>query len=101
MLIAVVGGKLQGVEAVYLAQKAGWETIVIDKNPEVPATGLCDRFLEYEFSHTFPVPPDCSHVDFILPAVENSDVLAAVKRWAEMENIPLAFDLRAYKLSNS
>lgn len=25
MLIAVIGGKLQGVEAVYLAQKAGWK----------------------------------------------------------------------------
>ena len=39
MLIAVVGGKLQGVEAVYLAKKAGWKTLVIDKNPDVPAAG--------------------------------------------------------------
>ncbi|MCK5348967.1 MAG: 3-methylornithine--L-lysine ligase PylC, partial [Desulfobacula sp.] len=101
MLIAVIGGKLQGVEAVYLSQKAGWKTLVIDKNPDAPATGLCDRFLEFEFSLEHPVPEDCPKVDFILPAVEDTDVLTAVKIWAEMKNIPLAFDLNAYRISSS
>ncbi len=101
MLIAVVGGKLQGVEAVYLAQKAGWETLVIDKNPDAPATGLCDRFLEFEFSLKQPVPRKCPKVDIILPAVEDIEVLTAVKAWAEIENIPLVFDLAAYRISNS
>ncbi len=101
MLIAVVGGKLQGVEAVYLALKAGWETLVIDKNPEAPATGLCNRFLQFEFSFTHPIPPNCPTVDLILPAVEDIDVLTVVKIWAKTENIPLAFDLEAYRLSNS
>ena len=90
MLIAVIGGKLQGVEAVYLAQKAGWETLVIDKNPDAPAIGLCDRFLEFEFSLEHPVPKDCPKVDMILPAIEDTEVLTAVKTWAEMKNIPLA-----------
>ena len=101
MLIAVVGGKLQGVEAVYLAKKAGWKTLVIDKNPDVPAAGLCDRFLEFKFSFDHPVPEDCPKVDFILPAVEEDDVLTMVKIWAEMGNIPLAFDPDAYEISNS
>ena len=101
MLIAVIGGKLQGVEAVYLAQKAGWDTLVIDKNPDAPATGLCDRFLKFKFSLEHPVPEDCPKVDFILPAVEDIDVLTAVKIWAEMKNIPLAFDLNAYRISSS
>ena len=57
MLIAVIGGKLQGVEAVYLAQKAGWEILVIDKNPDAPATGLCDKFLKFEFSLEHLMPP--------------------------------------------
>ena len=34
--IAVVGGKLQGTEACYLA-KAGWHVIPIDRNKDVPA----------------------------------------------------------------
>jgi heterodisulfide reductase subunit A-like polyferredoxin len=37
MLVAVVGGNLQGVEATYLARKAGWEVILIDKNSNAPA----------------------------------------------------------------
>jgi pyrrolysine biosynthesis protein PylC len=101
LLIAIVGGKLQGVEAVYLAQKAGWETLVIDKNSRAPATGLCDRFLEFDFTIEHPTPPDCPNVDLILPAVEDTDVLTAIKTWAKLENIPLAFDLDAYSLSSS
>jgi len=101
MLIAVIGGKLQGVEAVYLAQKAGWKTLVIDKNPEAPATGLCDMFLKFEFSPEHPEPLECPEVDFILPAIEDTQVLTAVKTWAKTRNIPLAFDLDAYRVSTS
>ncbi len=101
MLIAIIGGKLQGVEVVYLAQKAGWKTLVIDKNPHVPAARLCDHFLEFEFSLEHPVPSDFPFVDFILPAIEDIEVLTVVKLWAEMKSIPLAFDLDAYRISNS
>jgi pyrrolysine biosynthesis protein PylC len=101
MLIAIIGGKLQGVEAVYLAQKAGWKTLVIDKNPDAPATGFCDHFLKHEFSAEHPVPPHCPPVEFILPAIEDMAVLTAVTQWAEAKNIPLAFDLEAYALSCS
>jgi pyrrolysine biosynthesis protein PylC len=31
----VVGGKLQGIEAAYLAHKAGWSVKVIDKDSGV------------------------------------------------------------------
>jgi pyrrolysine biosynthesis protein PylC len=34
VLAAVVGGNLQGTEAVYLSKKAGWEVLLIDKKPE-------------------------------------------------------------------
>ena len=45
MRVAIVGGKLQGIEAVYLAHKAGWEVFLIDTNPGVPASGMCDFFI--------------------------------------------------------
>ena len=35
MLVAVIGGNLQGVEATYLAKKAGWDVTVFDKKPEI------------------------------------------------------------------
>lgn len=101
MLIAVVGGKLQGVEVVYLAQKAGWKTLVIDKNPTAPATLMCDFFLEFEFSRDHPIPLDCPDVDFILPAVEDRETLALVTIWARKKQIPLAFDPPSYALSSS
>lgn len=101
MLIAVIGGKLQGVEAVYLAQEAGWKTLVIDKNPDAPAAGFCDQFLKHEFSPEHPVPSHCPQVDLILPAMEDMAVLEAVSAWAKAKDIPLAFDLGAFKLSCS
>lgn len=101
MLIAVIGGKLQGAEAVYLARKAGWKTLVIDKNPKALATGLCDRFLEFEFTMEQQVPENCPGVDLIIPAIEDTVVLTGVKKWAETKHIPLAFDLEAYAITSS
>lgn len=101
MLIAIIGGKLQGVEAVYLAKKAGWTTLVIDRDPHAPATGLCDQFLAFEFSAEENIPSHCPRVDLILPAIEDIEVLTAVKAWAEIKNVPLAFDLDAYLVSTS
>jgi len=101
VLIAVIGGKLQGVEAVYLAQKAGWQAMVIDKDPEAPATGLCDLFMEFEFSSENPLPPNMPHIDLILPAIEDQDVLSLLQTWSRVDDIPLAFDPDAYTISRS
>ena len=101
MLIAVIGGKLQGVEILYLAQKAGYETLLIDKNPDAIATKLCDQFLKFQFSLDHPVPPDYPPIDLILPAVEDDETLAAIQDWADSAKIPLAFDFKSYKVSSS
>ena len=42
MRLAVIGGKLQGTEAGYLAAKAGYETVLVDRKPAPPAAGLVD-----------------------------------------------------------
>ncbi len=101
MLIAVVGGKLQGVEALYLGRKAGHKTLLIDKNPNAIAIKLCDQFLRFRFSFDQPIPGSCPQIDLILPAIEDDEVLSALKIWAATANIPLAFDLNAYRLSSS
>lgn len=101
MLIAIIGGKLQGVEALYLAGKAGYKTLLIDKNPDATATKLCDQFLKFRFSLDQPIPADCPPIDLILPAIEDNTVLAALKIWSEKANIPLVFDPDAYRLSSS
>lgn len=40
MLIGIVGGKLQGIEAAYLAAKAGMRSLVIDRREDAPAIGI-------------------------------------------------------------
>lgn len=42
--IAIIGGKLQGVEACYLARKAGWRITLFDRNPACPASQMADQF---------------------------------------------------------
>lgn len=101
MLIAVIGGRLQGLEAVYLAKKAGYRTVVIDRDPHAPAAGLCDQFLEFEFTLESPSLVTDLKIDMILPAIEDETVLSLVKKWAEVKNIPLGFDTDAYAVSNS
>ncbi len=101
MLIAVIGGKLQGVEAIYLAKKAGFQTLLIDKNPDAPAARLCNQFMEFEFNDENRFPLSCPNIDLILPAIEDEAVLSAIKIWANIFDIPLAFDFNAYLLSSS
>jgi pyrrolysine biosynthesis protein PylC len=44
MRVVVAGGKLQGIEAAYLAHQAGWSVLLIDREASPPARGLCDQF---------------------------------------------------------
>jgi len=45
MQTVVVGGRLQGLEAVYLAKKAGWQVKLIDKSKNLPALNLAELLL--------------------------------------------------------
>jgi pyrrolysine biosynthesis protein PylC len=101
MLVAIIGGKLQGVELVYLAHKAGWEVIVIDKGPVVPASGLSDKFVQLDVKDTGSLETVLKGVDLVIPANENSKTLDILHRWCSAKGIPLAFDAEAYALSSS
>ena len=74
MRVAIVGGKLQGVEATYLAHKAGWETIVIDKDRDVPASGLSDQFAQLDVTEERELTHILKRVDLLIPALENDIV---------------------------
>lgn len=101
IIIAVIGGKLQGVEVLYLARKAGFKTLLIDKNPQAPAVELCDRFIQFEFGAALPFPPDHPEIDLLFPAIEDETVLSLLCSWAESSGIPLAYDPAAYAVSKS
>ncbi len=101
MLAAIVGGGLQGIEAVYLCQKAGWDVRLIDRKPRPPAAGLCDRFVQREIIHEEAPGKAFKGADLVIPALENMAALTALQKWTRILDVPFAFDLAAYTLSAS
>lgn len=101
MIVGIAGGNLQGVEAAYLTGKAGWVGHVVDKRPYVPASGLCDRFSQADLTDEAQVKKVFSHVDFIIPALENSEALKCLAAFSRRSGVPLAFDAGAYEISSS
>ena len=101
MLVGIIGGNLQGVEATYLARKAGWEVIVVDRKPVVPASGLCDRFIQLEVTDGKDLGPALNSVDLVIPALENDTALICLEQWARNKGIPIAFDSAAYSITSS
>jgi pyrrolysine biosynthesis protein PylC len=99
--VAVIGGSLQGVEAVYLAHKAGWEVLLIDKKPLVPASGLCDTFVHLDVTQVKRLDSIFKNVDLVIPATENVQALNSLVQWSRDSDIPLAFDADSYGISSS
>lgn len=102
MRIAVVGGALQGMEAVYLAKRAGFETVVIDRKPNAPALSLCDVPVVLnpldEPERAMEVFRTC---DAIMPACEELDLLTRLDEMSKEMDVPLMFDRHAYEISCS
>jgi len=100
-LIAIAGGNLQGVEAAYLAKKAGWEVLLIDKNPQAAASLMCDRFLPLAIQTKSDLDKIPERVELIIPALEDYSALCILNEWALETGIPLAFDMEAYAITSS
>ena len=101
MRVAVIGGNLQGVEATYLAKKAGWEVIVFDRKTAVPAGGLCDQFIQHDICHAQNFERLLKGIDLIFPALENETVLSFLNDFTHAGGFPFAFDYSAYQISSS
>jgi pyrrolysine biosynthesis protein PylC len=101
MRVAVIGGKLQGVEASYLAKKAGWEVVLVDRNENVPAGMLCDEFIVADINDLETICKVFKRVDFIVPALEDDKALGNICMCAEKACKPLLYDKTAYRISSS
>lgn len=101
MNTVIIGGRLQGVETAYLAKKSGWHTTVVDMEENVPAAGICDKFECGDATDTEFVKKVLCGADFIIPAIENFNVLSCVKKCADSAGIPMLYDEKAYNLSSS
>jgi len=98
----VVGGKLQGTEAVYLAAKAGHETVLVDRHEDPPASALADRFVVVDITadedRARTLARSC---DAVLPACEDLATLSWLAERVPRWDVPLLFDLDAYLISQS
>lgn len=102
MRICVVGGQLQGLEAVYLARQAGFETALIDKDSLAPARSLVDEFYHLDLLSDEDTSRHLlKRFDFVLPATENYQTLVWLQKTAREIQVPLALDLSAYDISSS
>ncbi|MGD9344491.1 MAG: 3-methylornithine--L-lysine ligase PylC [Candidatus Aminicenantes bacterium] len=102
MRVAIVGGRLQGVEAAYLALKAGWQSLLIDRDPDVPARGLAHTFVQSDVTTESSAISDLlKDTDLIIPALENHGALKSLKDLAERKHYPLAYDDAAYAITSS
>ena len=100
--IAIVGGKLQATEACYLARHAGIRSTVIDIDPDAPARGMCDEFVCGNVIAEDPQVLDAlNKADMVLPAMENDAVLEKLVQLSERDGFILAFDMGAYRISES
>lgn len=102
MRLLIVGGKLQGTEAVYLAAKAGWDTVVVDRREATPASGLADTVVIADITadeaRARGLVTAC---DAVLPACEDESTLAWLTEHVPAWGVPLLFDLDAYRVTSS
>lgn len=100
--VAIVGGKLQGVEAAYLAGKANIRSILFDKKKDVPAKNLCDEFICMDIlKNREGFLKEIGKADMILPATENYEVLEFLNDLSKEYELNLAFDFDAYRITSS
>jgi pyrrolysine biosynthesis protein PylC len=102
MRIAIIGAELHGIEAAYLAKKAGFETLVIGKRKEAPALALADEYAVVDpatqENFALRLIKDC---DAALPACENVKILSTLAEKLAHYDVPFLFDINAFIVSSS
>ena len=101
MKIAIIGGKLQGVEAAYLAGKAGWDVTLIDRVPDPPASGLCHEFLQADIEIRAGLEQLLQPFDLVIPALENQHALDSLEYCSQHDMAAILFDFNAYAITSS
>ncbi len=99
--LCVVGGELQGIEALYLAEKAGFETVLIDRKKNPPALPFAGDFHQLDISiEKKETAKILSQVDAVLPALENINGLDILAQICRSLGILYLQDNHAFRLTN-
>jgi pyrrolysine biosynthesis protein PylC len=102
MKICIVGGALQGMEAVLLAKKAGIESLVLDRRETAPASTLADDFVLCDVVEDPETAKKLfSDCDAVIPACEELDALRVLDRIVPETGKSFLFDMHSYEISCS
>ena len=102
MRLLIVGGKLQGTEAAYLAAKAGWDTLLVDRRESPPAAGIAHAHVLADITADEAAAKSLvTSCDAVLPACEDEPTLTWLAERVPAWDVPLLFDLDAYRVSAS
>ena len=100
--IAIIGGALQGMELAYLGKKAGYEIVVVDRDPGAPALNLGDhREMIDPLMDPMTLMDVISDCDAVIPATENIMLLNCLVGLTKAAEVPLLFDIEAYRITSS
>lgn len=98
--IILIGGKLQGFEACYLAKKAGMRVVLIDKKENALIRKVVDEF------HCFDVTKEPERLielstmaTAVLPVNENLATIEFLRTLEDKLACPMLFDFDAYHIS--
>ena len=101
MKLLVIGCKLQGTEAVYLATEAGFQVTAVDRNPQACGAALAERFVCCDVRDEETMLSLFAEHDVVLPAIEDEATCRMILSYGKRTNTPVLFDAEAYAISSS
>jgi len=94
MKVAIAGGALQGLEMTCLARKAGYETLLLDRGSDAPATGICHEFVSLDLRDHQALTGALGSVELVFPATENLQALESLEAFRQRGLHRLVFEDR-------
>ncbi|MFX1520493.1 MAG: 3-methylornithine--L-lysine ligase PylC [Promethearchaeota archaeon] len=102
MRLTLIGGRLQGLEAAYLAKKADITTVLIDREPNTPASTIVDEHYIFDVMKQADFFKKlCKTVDAVLPTTENMKTLIFLEKTCEELGIPFLQDNDAFWITSN
>jgi len=98
MKVLVAGGGFQGLEAAYLARKASWDVVLVDRDSNAPAVAICDVYCNED---TEVLKSAVRGSDLVIPALEDLKTLSRLREVSAAEGVPIAYDENAHTLTSS
>ncbi len=102
MRLALVGGCLQGLEAAYLAKKADITTLLIDREPNTPASTIVDENYIFDVMKQEDLFTKlCKTIDAVLPTTENIKTLLFLEKACKRHGVPFLQDNDAFLVTSN